>query len=124
MRLIVGSFVAGEIHVVHVEKETLRAGGHVGPAHGRRGALANGNAGSGLTELNGDLAAVGEIGNSQSHGGRRRGATLALTSAAGILREQQERRGSNDCRNEEQSHGSILPWNGKAGRPREEGARR
>src|SRR5438445_13858570 len=51
VRLIVSSLVAGEIHVVHMEEETLRASGHVGPTHRRRCTLADGNARSSLTEL-------------------------------------------------------------------------
>src|SRR6202023_1500097 len=68
VRLIVSSLVAGEIHVVHVEEETLRAGGHVSPAHCRRRTLADGNARSGLTELHGNLAPVGKSRNRQGHG--------------------------------------------------------
>src|SRR5580700_6771229 len=84
MRLIVSSLVAGEIHVVHVEEETLRADGHVSPAHRRRRTFADANAGSGLTELNGNLAAVGKPRNGQSHGWRR-SSTFRLASAACIL---------------------------------------
>src|SRR5258707_436863 len=42
--LIVSSLVAGEIQVVHMEEEALRARGHVGPVHRRRRTLAGGNA--------------------------------------------------------------------------------
>src|SRR3979409_685693 len=66
VRLIVSSLVAGELHVVHVEKETLRANGHNGPVHRRRRTLAGGNTRSGPTELNGNLAAVGKSRNGQS----------------------------------------------------------
>src|SRR5262249_50704340 len=72
VRLIVSRLVAGEIQVVHVEEETLRATGHIGPAHRRRRTLADGNARSGLAKLNGNLAAVGKSRNSQSHGRLRR----------------------------------------------------
>src|ERR1019366_10686407 len=67
VRLIVSSLVAGEIQVVHVKEETLRASRHVGPTHRRRRTLTDGNTWSGLTELNGNLAAIGKSGNGQCH---------------------------------------------------------
>src|SRR5260370_32080758 len=67
VRLIVSSLVAGEIHVVHVEEETLRAGGHVGPTHHGRRTLADGNTRSGPTELNRKLDAVWKFGDGQNH---------------------------------------------------------
>src|SRR5437763_16183620 len=86
--------------------------GTLAPAHRRRRTLADGNARNCLTELNGNLAAVGKSRNGQSHGRRRRrGATRGLTSAACILSGQQESYGNNDRRKKKQSHGSILAWN-------------
>jgi len=62
---------------------------------------AGGDAGSGLAELNGNLAAVGKSRNSQSHGCRSR-------AAAFILGGKQAAGGSNQGRNKEQSHGPML----------------
>src|SRR5262249_42639597 len=60
VRLIVSGLVAGDIEVVHVEEEALRACRYVGPGHRRRCTLAGGNTWSGLTEPNGNLTAVGK----------------------------------------------------------------
>src|SRR5262249_22503740 len=54
VRLIVSRLVAGEIQVVHVEEEALRARWHAGPVHRRRCTLAGGSTWSGLTEFHGN----------------------------------------------------------------------
>src|SRR6266536_2252018 len=70
---------------------------------------AGSNTRSGLTELNGNLIAVGKSRNGQSHGpGRRRG---GRASAASILSREQESNGENGGNTRDQSHGTILAWN-------------
>ena len=68
-----------------------------------------GNTRSGLTELNGNLTAVGKSRYGQSHGSRRgRG---GRASAASILSEEQQRNEENGGHTRDQSHGTILSWN-------------
>ena len=67
MRLVFRRAVTRDVEVAHVQHERLRAGRHVGPAHGGRGALAGRGAGRRLAEPHGNLAAVGEALHRQHH---------------------------------------------------------
>src|SRR5262249_48468127 len=98
MCLIVGGLIANDVHIVHVEHEALCTCRWICPRYRRRCALAGSRAFGGLTEPNGDLAAIREARDRHRHcrsSRCRSTSTLAArrssATCATILSEQRER---------------------------------
>ncbi len=74
MKLIIGRFATADVHIVHMQNESHRAGGRVRPRNCRRSLIA------GLRVLRGNVGTVGE--SRYGHGQRLGGGCPALWGAA------------------------------------------
>ena len=83
MDLIVSGSITGELHVVHMEHEALRPRGRIGPCQRGRCAFTWRCSLRGLTELDGDWAAIGKCRRGQRH--RRSAAARAWSWGASTL---------------------------------------